>query len=67
MILLVSEELSKQECKMIVKENIISPLITMIYMEIFPYIMMAGVAIFSIFLFSLATLICFVVFYIIRK
>lgn len=67
MILMVSEEMSKNECRMIVKQNIISPLITMIYMEAFPYIMMAGIAIFSILLFSLATLVCFVVFYMMRR
>lgn len=66
-IILVSEELGKSECRLIVKENIISPLINMIYMEIFPYILMATIAILSIFLFSLATLVCFVVFYVIRK
>lgn len=64
---MIAEEMAKDECRFVVKHNIVSPLISMIYMEIFPYILIAGVIIILMLLFSFATLICFLVFYVFRR
>lgn len=62
-----AEEMNKPEMQQVLKYKLITPLTSLIYREIYPYIMVASITIFTIFLITLLTFICFVLYYLKRR
>lgn len=63
---LISEEVEKKETQLIIKQKIIFPIITMIYKELYPYIIALVITILFILLITLLTFIGFVFAYLKR-
>lgn len=61
---LITSEINKKETQILVREKIIIPLISLIYHEIYPYIIIIGSIIAMILLLTLATFIFFIYFFI---
>jgi hypothetical protein len=57
---IISEEVDKKETQLIIKEKLIYPIITMIYKELYPYIIAAVVVILFILLITILTFAGFV-------
>lgn len=60
---LVSQELNKTESQALIRRNIIVPVINMMYSELYPYIISLVVTMTLIMVFSLATFLCFILYY----
>lgn len=60
---MVSDEVNKTETQVLIKQKVITPVINMIYAELYPYIIALIVTIITIFVLSLLTFISFVVYY----
>ena len=63
---IVSEEITTSETQLLIKKKIITPVINMIYAELYPYIIAMIVSIVTILVLSLLTFIGFI-FYFIRR
>lgn len=63
---IMSEEVAKPESQILIKRKIITPVINMIYTELYPYIIAMIVSIVTILVLSLLTFLGFI-FYLIRK
>ncbi len=63
---IMSEEVAKPESQILIKRKIITPVINMIYSELYPYIIAMIVSIVTILVLSLLTFLGFI-FYLIRK
>lgn len=63
---IISEEISKTESQILIKRKIVTPVINMIYNELYPYIIAMIVSIVTILVLTLLTFIGFI-FYFIRK
>lgn len=57
---LISEEVEKKETQIIIKQKIIFPIITMIYKELYPYIIALIITILFILLITILTFVGFV-------
>lgn len=57
---IMADEMNKEEMKMIIHKKLLSPLLNMIYTEVYPYIYGLFITIFLIFILSLLTFILFV-------
>lgn len=57
---IISEEVDKKETQLIIKEKLIYPIITMIYKELYPYIIAVVVVILFILLITILTFAGFV-------
>ena len=64
---MLAQEFEKPEIKALLKQRLITPLIGLIYRELYPYIMAASITIFTIFLLTLLTFICFVLYYLKKR
>lgn len=60
---MLSEEINKNETQVLIKEKVITPVINMIYAELYPYIIALIVTIIIILVLSLLTFISFVLYY----
>lgn len=60
---LASEEINKPETQTLLKQRIITPVIYMIYKELYPYIIALTITIAIILLLSILTFIAFIVYY----
>lgn len=60
---LISDEVNKKETQILIKEKVITPVINMIYAELYPYIIALIVTIITILVLSLLTFISFVLYY----
>jgi hypothetical protein len=60
---LIADEIKRPELQVILKHKIITPLINLLYSELYPYIMILSVTISIIFLISILTFVCFVIYY----
>ena len=60
---MIASELSKTETQRMIKKNIIHPLVNILYVELYPYIITMIVIIILILILSLLTFICFILNY----
>lgn len=60
---LLSDEINKQETQVLIKQKVITPVINMIYAELYPYIIALIVTIIVILVLSLLTFISFILYY----
>ena len=60
---LVATEINKKETQVLVREKIIIPVITLIYSELYPYIILLVITITLIFILTFLTFLFFLVFY----
>ena len=60
---LISDEINKQETQILVKQKVITPVINMIYAELYPYIIALIVTIITILVLSLLTFVSFILYY----
>lgn len=60
---LLATEVTRTETQLLIKKNVIVPVINMIYAELYPYIISLIVAMMLILILSLLTFICFVLYY----
>lgn len=60
---LLSDEVNKTETQTLIKQKVITPVINMIYAELYPYIIALIVTIITILVLSLLTFISFVLYY----
>lgn len=63
LIALISDEINKQETQILIKQKVITPVINMIYAELYPYIIALIVTIITILVLSLLTFISFILYY----
>lgn len=60
---LVSDEVNKPETRLMIKQKVITPVINMIYGELYPYIIALIVTIITILVLSLLTFVSFILYY----
>jgi hypothetical protein len=62
-ITMLSDELKKTESQLLIKKNVIHPLISILYVELYPYIITLIVVIILILFLSLLTFLCFILYH----
>ena len=60
---MISDEINKNDTQVLIKQKVITPVINMIYAELYPYIIALIVTIITILVLSLLTFISFIVYY----
>lgn len=63
---MISDEVASVESQLLIKQNIITPVINMIYVELYPYIVVMICTIIVILVLSFLTFMCFI-FFLIRR
>lgn len=62
----IANELNKPELQSVLKHRIITPLVNLLYSELYPYIMVAGISVFLILLITILSFVC-IIFYYLKK
>jgi hypothetical protein len=63
LITIIVEEINKDEMQKIIKTKVISPVVQLIYRDLYPYIIMLSITIIMILLFTVLTFMFFVAYY----
>lgn len=60
---IIAVEINKKESQILIRERIVTPIINMIYKELYPYIIGLSITIIIILIITILTFVCFVLAY----